>query len=128
MRALIVDDSILIRAYLRGLLDGMDVVCVEAAHGREALAVLRGAMSGDAEGFDLMLLDMHVPLLDGLECVRMVRALGLHPQMKVMMVTTEFEDGFFREARECGADAFMLKPFTPEDLREKILMLTGCVA
>ena len=122
MRVLIVDDSRLIREYLKGLLDDMEMQCVEAANGSEALTVLR-----EGEGFDVMLLDMNLPVMDGLECVRRVRAAGLHPAMKVMMVATEREDAFFRAARAGGVDAFLLQPFTGEALREKLMGL-GCRA
>lgn len=122
MRALIVDDSSFIREYLRHLLNRMDVVCEEAKDGSDALAVL-----ATEESFDLMLLDVNMPVMNGLECVKKLREAKLGPEMKVMMVTTEADHSFITTALNNGADEFLMKPFTPESLREKMLLL-GVIA
>ncbi|HEY1963693.1 MAG TPA: response regulator [Acidobacteriaceae bacterium] len=118
MRALIVDDSSFIREYLRYLLSQMDVVCEEAVDGSDALTVLAAK-----ETFDLMLLDVNMPVMNGLECVKALREARLGPAMKVMMVTTEADHSFIATALDNGADEFLMKPFTPESLREKMLLL-----
>lgn len=118
MRALIVDDSSFIREYLRHLLDRMGIVCEEAVDGSEALTVLAAA-----QAFDLMLLDVNMPVMNGLECVKALREARLGPEMKVMMVTTEADNTFISAALDNGADEFLMKPFTPESLREKMLLL-----
>jgi two-component system, chemotaxis family, chemotaxis protein CheY len=118
MRALIVDDSSFIREYLRHLLDRMGIVCEEAVDGSEALTVLAAA-----QAFDLMLLDVNMPVMNGLECVRALRKARLGLGMKVMMVTTEADHTFISTALNSGADEFLMKPFTPESLREKMLLL-----
>lgn len=117
MRALIVDDSRFIRQHTRQLLEQMGVSCEEAGDGNEALILLC------ATEFDLMLVDVNMPRMDGLECVKVLRDAGLHPPMKVMMVTTEADNSFICRALEYGADEFLMKPFTPESLREKLMML-----
>jgi two-component system chemotaxis response regulator CheY len=122
MRALIVDDSSFIREYLKVLLHRMGVACEEAVNGSHALTVL-----AEAESFDLMLLDVNMPVMDGLECVKALRDARLGPDMKVMMVTTEADHSFITKALDNGADEFLMKPFTPESLREKMLLL-GFVA
>ena len=122
MRALIVDDSSFIREYLRYLLHRMGVICEVAVNGSEALSVLAAAQE-----FDLMLLDVNMPVMDGLECVKALRDARLGPDMKVMMVTTEADHSFITKALDNGADEFLMKPFTPESLREKMLLL-GFVA
>jgi len=118
MRALIVDDSRFIRQYMRQLLEGMGMSCEEALDGSEALDVLRGAA-----GFDFMLLDVNMPKVNGLECLKTLRDAELQPAMKVMMVTTEADNSYICRALEYGADEFLMKPFTPESLREKLIML-----
>jgi two-component system chemotaxis response regulator CheY len=118
MRALIVDDSSFIREYLRLLLQRMGVVCEEAVNGDEALRLLRAE-----DEFDLMLLDLNMPVMNGLECVKTLRDAKLSPATKVMMVTTEADNSFICKALEYGADEFLMKPFTPESLREKMCML-----
>ena len=118
MRALIVDDSSFVREYLRHLLDRMGIACEEAVDGSDALAVLT-----EQKEFDLMLLDVNMPVMNGLECVKAVRQARLHPGMKVMMVTTEAGNSFITTALDNGADEFLMKPFTPESLREKMMLL-----
>ncbi len=118
MRALIVDDSRFIRQYMRQLLEGMGLGCEEAVDGNEALDKLRGAKQ-----IDFMLLDVNMPGMSGLECVKTVRETGLQPSMKVMMVTTEADNSYIRQALEYGVDEFLMKPFTPESLREKLAMI-----
>src|SRR5947207_12475986 len=110
MRALIVDDSSFVREYLRNLLGGMGVVCEEAADGSIALEKL--AAEEQKQPFDLMLLDLNMPVMNGLECVKELKKSKLHPAMKVMMVTAEADGRFMKRAREHGADAFLAKPFT----------------
>jgi two-component system chemotaxis response regulator CheY len=118
MKALIVDDSRFIRQYLRQLLEGMGMSCEEAMDGNEALQMLRGTSH-----FDFMLLDVNMPKMSGLECVKALREAGLQPPMKVMMVTTEADNSYICQALEYGADEFLMKPFTPESLREKLAMI-----
>jgi two-component system chemotaxis response regulator CheY len=118
MRALIVDDSKFIRQHLRQLLEHIGLSCEEAGDGREALQLLHTAAA-----FDFMLLDVNMPRMSGLECVKAIREAGLHPPMKVMMVTTEADNSFICRALEYGADEFLMKPFTPESLREKLALL-----
>ena len=118
MRALIVDDSRFIRQHMRQLLERMGTSCEEATDGQAALEILRGPSA-----FDFMLLDVNMPNMSGLECVKTLRDAGLHPPMKVMMVTTEADNSFICRALEYGADEFLMKPFTPESLREKLAML-----
>lgn len=118
MRVLIVDDSRFIRQHLRQVLQGMGMTCEEAQDGHQAIEMLRGAPA-----FDFMLVDVNMPVMNGLECVRQLREANLHPRMKVMMVTTEADNSFICRALEYGADEFLMKPFTPESLREKLQML-----
>lgn len=118
MRALIVDDSNFIREYLKQLLATMNVGCEEAVNGQDALHVLQGAST-----FDLMLCDVNMPVMNGLECVKALREAGLQPPMRVMMVTTETDYDFIEKALAYGADEFLMKPFTQESLREKMLLM-----
>ena len=118
MRALIVDDSSFIREYIRQQMEYLGWVCGEAQDGGQALGILR-----EDDGFDVMLVDVNMPVLDGMECVRRLREAKLAPAMKVMVVTTEADNSFIRQALEYGADEFLMKPFSPQSLREKLLLL-----
>ena len=117
MTALIVDDSMFIRDYLRQHLERMGVVCSDVENGNLALERLAGSR------FDVMMLDVNMPGISGLECVRRLRAGRMAPEMKVMMVTTEADNSYINQALEFGADEFLMKPFTPQGLREKLMLL-----
>ncbi|HWB31945.1 MAG TPA: response regulator [Acidobacteriaceae bacterium] len=119
MRALIVDDSRFMRSHLRQLLERSGVECEEAGDGHEALRLLRVCECM----FDFMLLDVNMPRMSGLECVKALREASLGPEMKVMMVTTESDNSFIESALNFGADEFLMKPFTAEGLREKLAMM-----
>ena len=117
MRALIVDDSRFVRGYLRGMLEERGIACDEAADGRAALELLHGDLS-----FDLALVDWNMPVMNGLEMLRQLRADGFR-DLKVMMVTTEAENDYIVRALEAGADEYLMKPFDDEALDEKLAML-----
>jgi len=118
MRVLIVDDSHFMRTYLRQHMERLGWTCEEAQDGKVALAVLQGA-----GGFDVMLVDVNMPVMNGLDCVKQVRDQGLAPAMKAMMVTTEADNSFIRQALENGADEFLMKPFSLQNLREKLALM-----
>jgi len=118
MRALIVDDSSFIRQYMRQMLQGLDIAVEEAIHGQMALEMLAAG-----EAFDLTLLDVNMPVMGGLACVKALHEDGRYRAMKVMMVTTEADNAFICEALDYGADEFLMKPFTLESLRGKLVLM-----
>jgi two-component system chemotaxis response regulator CheY len=69
-----------------------------------------------------VLLDWNMPVMDGLEMLKRLRAEGF-TEMKVMMVTTEAENEFIISALDAGADEYLMKPFDDEALQEKLAML-----
>jgi two-component system chemotaxis response regulator CheY len=117
MRALIVDDSRFVRDYLRGLLEEKGIECEEAADGRDGLNHMH-----DGAPFDLALVDWNMPIMDGLDMLKNLRAEG-YDDVKVMMVTTEAEDDFIIRSLDAGADEYLMKPFDNEALTEKLAML-----
>jgi two-component system chemotaxis response regulator CheY len=122
MRALIVDDSHFIREFLRQNMERLGWECSEAADGQEGILRLRQETAA-GNSFALMLVDVNMPRMDGLECVRRLREEGLAPAMQVMMVTTEADNRYIRRALENGANEFLMKPFSPQSLREKLALL-----
>lgn len=118
MRVLIVDDSSFIRAYMRQQMTALGHECEEAGNGLEGVERLRGGRA-----FGLMLVDMNMPVMAGLECVRTIRKERLADAMKIMMVTTEDDHDFIVEALEAGADEFLMKPFSPQSMAEKLALL-----
>jgi two-component system chemotaxis response regulator CheY len=117
MRALIVDDSRFVRGHLRGLLEGKGIECEEAADGQAGLERL----SRDGP-FDLALVDWNMPVMNGLEMLKQLRADGFSG-VKVMMVTTEAENDFIVRALDAGADEYLMKPFDVEALTDKLALL-----
>ncbi|MGA3263958.1 MAG: response regulator [Terracidiphilus sp.] len=117
MRAMIVDDSRFVRSLLRGLLEKRGIECQEAADGQAGMDLLHGDMS-----FDLALVDWNMPVMNGLEMLKQIRAEAFDA-MKVMMVTTEAENDFIIRALNAGADEYLMKPFDDEGLTEKLALL-----
>ncbi|MDA8295505.1 MAG: response regulator [Actinomycetota bacterium] len=119
MRALVVDDSRAMRALLTNILRGIGAEVVQATDGRDALEQLRRT---DALP-DLVLIDWHMPEMNGLELVKAVRKDPAWKPMTLMMVTTESEHENMVRALLAGADEYLIKPFTPDALLEKLNLL-----
>lgn len=118
MRALIVDDSRAMRRILAGMLREAGFETFEAGDGKEALAVL------ETEGaVELALVDWNMPVMNGFEFLCAARAEADYSSMRIMMVTTETGVEEMTKALESGADEYVMKPFTKDDIVEKIKML-----
>jgi two-component system chemotaxis response regulator CheY len=118
MRVLIVDDSSFMREHLRRLLDGMGIASMQAVDGQAALEVL--CSNGP---FDLMLLDLNMPVMDGFACVKALRREGRYASMKIMVIALQDDYTIMDRAFAEGVDEFLMKPFTLRGLREKLLLL-----
>jgi two-component system, chemotaxis family, chemotaxis protein CheY len=121
MRALIVDDSRFVRSLLRRMLEGRGIECADANDGQAGLDQLHASLQAGSP-FELALLDWNMPVMDGLEMLKRLRAEGF-AAMKVLMVTTEAENDFIIRALDAGADEYLMKPFDDEALSEKLAML-----
>jgi two-component system chemotaxis response regulator CheY len=117
MRALIVDDSRFVRGYLRGLLEEKGIECEEAGDGQAGMDQMNAGLT-----FDIALIDWNMPVMNGLDMLKQMRAEGF-TDVKVMMVTTEAENDFILRALDAGADEYLMKPFDDEALTEKLAML-----
>ena len=120
IRALIVDDSSVMRKIVERSLRqaGMDELVVrEAGNGVEGLEILR------AERFDLVLTDINMPSMDGLEFVRQIQEQKLAPGVPVVMITTESSEEHVKKAIQAGARGYIRKPFTAEQVKERVLPL-----
>jgi two-component system chemotaxis response regulator CheY len=118
MRALVIDDSGAMRSILRQYMRELKYEVVEARDGREALE--RCEQTPD---FDIALVDWNMPVMNGLEFVRALRAKKEFDSMKLMMVTTENDVAHIEAALTAGANEFVMKPFTYEVLEEKMALL-----
>jgi two-component system, chemotaxis family, chemotaxis protein CheY len=118
---LIVDDSAAIRKILQRVLRQTEVpigTVYEAGDGVEALETLRRQTIG------LVLSDINMPNMDGLEFLTKMRAEQLWKSIPVLMVSTEGTQAKVLEAVERGASGYVRKPFTAEQIKEK---LTGLI-
>ncbi len=115
MRALIIDDSKAMRSILGRMLRGLQFEIVEAANGREALEQLQSG-----KNIDIALVDWNMPEMNGFEFVRAVRAEHAYDRVLLMMVTTETEMENVARALAAGANEYVMKPFTPEVIMEKL--------
>lgn len=123
MRALVVDDSKAMRMIVARALQKIGFEVSFAEHGQAALQVL-----GSEAAFDVALVDWNMPVMTGIELVGAVRADHKYDAMRIMMVTTETEQENVMRALEAGANEYLMKPFTPEALVEKLAMLGMSVA
>lgn len=115
MKALITDDSATIRMILKGLLKQLQIAeIVEAADGRQALTVL------SKERVDLVLLDIHMPVMDGLGCLELIRATPDLRELPVIIVSSDTTPAQIERAKTLGAHAYIKKPFRLEGMREAL--------
>ncbi|MGD0929825.1 MAG: response regulator [Candidatus Korobacteraceae bacterium] len=120
MRTLIVDDSsvmrkIVARALQQGGVSSGEIL--EAGNGAEALDILRN------QRVDLVLSDINMPVMDGLEFVRQLQSVENAKGTPVVMITTEGSESHVMQAISCGARGYIRKPFTPDQMKQHVLPL-----
>ena len=114
-RILIVEDQIDIRRFIRMTLEMGEHELHEAADGESALVLAQALRP------DLVLLDVMMPgALDGLEVCRRLRADPLHAGLKVLLLTARGRGEDLEAGRQAGADACLVKPFSPIDLLGRV--------
>ncbi len=118
MNALVVDDSRAMRKILRSILLDLGYQIIEAEHGLDAIEKLK-----ENDPFEIALVDWNMPEMNGLEFVQHVRENSDHDNMKLVMVTTETEPDRMVKALMAGVDEFVMKPFTPEILIDKLRLI-----
>jgi two-component system chemotaxis response regulator CheY len=115
MKILLVDDSRTMRNIEKKVLSALPgVEFGEAGDGVEALAVIAATPGG----FNLMMVDWNMPNMDGITLVRKIRETD--KKTILIMATTEAEKGRVLEAIRAGVNNYVVKPFTPEGLLEKV--------
>lgn len=113
MKALVVDDSAVMRKVLIGALSRANLNDVDqAADGQEAVTACQNS------DYDLILMDWNMPNMLGIDAVRAIRAAG--KSMPIIMVTTEAEKSRVIDALKAGASNYIIKPFEPATIVAKI--------
>ena len=117
---LIVDDDPFIRRLIVTTLEGVSAyVLHEAADGAQAV------QAAAREAPRLVFLDIDMPVLDGIEACRQMRAVPAMADAKIVMLTASAEDSTRDRAEEAGADYFLTKPFSPLELLRLVAELDG---
>src|SRR4051812_14335569 len=114
---LIVDDSAAIRKILQRVLRQTDLPLGEiheAGDGTEAVDILKN------RSFGLILSDINMPQMDGLQLLARIKDMGHLKNVPVIMITTEGGQGKVMEAVQLGATGYVRKPFTAEQIKEKL--------
>jgi len=113
---LVVDDSRVIRMVARKILEDLGFDVTEAENGQIALDICQKSLP------DGVLLDWVMPVMDGLEFMKRMRALPGGSETKVVFCSTESDVGRIREAIANGADEYIMKPFDSEKVRSKFIL------
>lgn len=113
---LIVDDSATMRKII---MRGLRQAGIENADFKEAGDGLEGMAAVDAGSFDLILSDVNMPNMNGLDFVKAISAKMPVPP-PIVMITTEGSEEIVKEAMSRGAKGYLRKPFTPEKIQEVI--------
>uniref|UniRef100_A0A9E8CKG8 Response regulator n=1 Tax=Bosea sp. NBC_00436 TaxID=2969620 RepID=A0A9E8CKG8_9HYPH len=107
---LTVDDSPSIRQMIKLVLSGAGHQVAEAGDGADGLAKAK------AQRFDLIITDLNMPVMNGLEMIRGMRALPSFAGIPIVFLTTESDDAVKQQAKAAGATGWITKPFKPEQL------------
>ena len=110
---LIVDDSRVVRKVARRILEELEFNCFEAEDGQKAMEACGESMP------DVILLDWNMPVMNGIEFLRALRASDGGDSPKVVFCTTENEFSFIQEALMAGANEYVMKPFDKDIIEGK---------
>jgi DNA-binding NarL/FixJ family response regulator len=121
IKVLLVDDQVLVRSGFKVLLDVEDDITVvgEAADGAEAVTLAR------AHRPDVVLMDIRMPVLDGIKATRRIAATPGLEQVHVLILTTYDTDAYVFEALQAGASGFLLKDAGPAELLHAIRVVAA---
>lgn len=122
-RILVIDDAATVRLYHRKLLGDAGWHTEEASNGIEGLEHVQA--QDDAQSFQLYVVDINMPKMDGYRFVRELRRLALRHQAPVVMVSTESQSHDQQGALDAGANAYLVKPARPGALVLTAALLLG---
>ena len=123
-RALVVDDNGHARSVMRGMLEAMTFEVVDVDSGRAAINAVRSAHA-QRQPFDIVYLDWRMPLMDGMEAARQIRALELLPPPTLVMVSAYGREEMIKEAESLGIVNMLVKPLSPSMLFDTTIEALG---
>jgi two-component system chemotaxis response regulator CheY len=115
-----VDDAATMRKLIGFTLRGAGHEVLEAEDGMRALALLTG------RDVDLVITDINMPNMNGIELTRKLRGLPRHSSTPILVVTTESELSIKTQAKAAGATGWIVKPFQPDQLVAVVGKVLGC--
>ena len=123
-RILVVEDSFSTRAFVRSSLEtgawaSQTVEVVEATSGFDALRLLPRST------YDLVITDINMPDINGLELLQFIRKSEKHRSVPVLLISTQSSERDRERGLSLGADGYLIKPFSPEQLQEQAARLLG---
>ena len=118
-RIITVDDAATMRRLIAYTLRGAGHEVLEAEDGEDALRLLVG------QGIDLVITDINMPKMDGIELVRRLRSLPRFQATPILLLTTESDPEKKRQGKEAGATGWITKPFQPDQLVAAVAKVTG---
>lgn len=116
---LVVDDSTSVRQMVGFTLKQIGFEPTEAEDGAVALQV------AGSQGFDLVITDLNMPNLDGIELIKALRQQEKHKYIPILMLTTESQDSKKQEGKAVGATGWIVKPFRPDQLQAVVQKVMG---
>lgn len=112
MRVIVADDSRVMRSIIEKVLHSLGHEVIHAANGKEVVDILERA----GREVNLVLLDWNMPVMNGFEVLSHMKSRNLGRDIPVLMISTESEDGKIEQAIRAGAQGYLSKPFTSEEL------------
>lgn len=121
MKLLVVDDSSTMRRIIKNTLQRLGYEDIlEAEHGVEAWELM-----DKTPGIEILITDWNMPEMNGLDLVKKVRADARYTSIPIIMVTTEGGKAEVITALKAGVNNYIVKPFTPQVLKEKLEVVLG---
>jgi two-component system chemotaxis response regulator CheY len=117
-KVLIADDSTSMRQMIDFTLNDAGYTVVQAVDGEDALTKF-------AQDINVVITDLNMPKMNGIELIKKIREGTVNKFVPIIMLTTESETTKKEEGRKAGATAWIIKPFTPENLIETIKKVVG---
>jgi two-component system, chemotaxis family, chemotaxis protein CheY len=120
MRVLVVDDMVTMRKIIKTQLSKLGYTDVlEADDGKNAVEAIKNAAASNTQ-FELIISDWNMPNMSGMELLKAVRSTPELANIPFIMVTAEAEQKNIIDAIKAGVNNYIVKPFTPDTLQEKI--------
>lgn len=114
LRFAVIDDAAFLRELIKNIMTSEGAICVgEASNGEEAIDLVNQSLP------EVVFLDMVMPLKNGIQTA--VSLKEAHPEIKIIGCSTVDQESLVRKAYEAGFDAYILKPFTKEDIMNAVL-------